>query len=60
MPPVDAETLIWFAVPAKLVTPVLSIVIEPEPLVTEIAVPAVRVALVSEFDALPMRSWPEV
>ena len=41
--PVDAEAVIWLVVPAIAVTPVLAIVIEPEALVTEIAVPAVSV-----------------
>jgi len=55
--PVDADTLIWFAVPASEVTPVLLIVIVPTPLVTEIPVVVAKVAKANAVP-LPINNWP--
>jgi hypothetical protein len=50
------ETLVTVPVPA-----VEEMVIEPEPLVMLMFVPAIRVALVSVLPVvLPIRSWPSV
>ena len=55
-PPVDADAVIWLAVPVMEVTPALVIVIEPAPLVTVMPAPCVRAAATGAAPVEPINS----